>query len=97
MLFTALARSRPLVAVFGRQLPADVGPGVRSVALKPADPQGAEWTVVALGPHSAIALIAREHDDNQDRSDDDQWFDFVIAYQLSLVTAAASGLLARMP
>lgn len=96
--YRRLAETCPLMAVFGLDLPSDLGSGVRGVRLDPSDPLCAEWTVVALGPHNATALIAREHDDNDDhhRRDHDRRFDFVITYDRSLVTAAARGLLGRM-
>ena len=94
-----LATSCPMVAVFGQDMPQDLGSGVRGVELPANDPLCIEWTVVALGPHHAAALIAREHDDNQQRgrSDEDRRFDFVITHDRALVAAAARNLLARMP
>ncbi|CAN5631119.1 hypothetical protein BH09ACT7_BH09ACT7_58860 [soil metagenome] len=91
-----LATTCPLVAVFGQNLPTDLGFGVRGVELDPADPLCAEWTVVALGPHNATALIAREHAHERTCRDGDRRFDFVITYDRSLVTAAARDLLDRM-
>lgn len=105
--FTGITRDRyrdlagtcPLVAVFGQKLLPTLKSGVRGVVLDPADPLCSEWTVVALGPHIATALIAREHVDNGDRGrrDSDRRFDFVITYNRSLVTAAVRNLLDRMP
>lgn len=93
-----LAATCPLVAVFGQNLPPDLGSGVRGVELHPADPLCAEWTVIALGPHNATALIAREHahENARVRRDGDRRFDFVITYDRALVTAAARDLLDRM-
>ncbi|BBZ25937.1 hypothetical protein MMAD_02320 [Mycolicibacterium madagascariense] len=97
--YRRLGSSCPLVAVFGRDMPADLGSDVRGVMLHPADPLCTEWTVVAIGPHYAAALIAREHDDNAElrRSDDDRRFDFVITHDRGLVAEAARNLLERMP
>ena len=97
--YRMLAETCPLVAVFGLGMPANVGLGVRGVVLDPADSLCAEWTVVALGPLHAAALIAREHDDSRERPgrDGDRRFDFVITHDRSLVTAAARSLLERMP
>ena len=94
-----LARSSPLVAIFGQHLPSDLGPGIRGVALEPTDPLCTEWTVLALGAHTAAALIARECTDhrNHGRPDNDRLFDFTITYDRSLVTAAAHNLLDRIP
>lgn len=84
--------------MFAENLPTDLGPGVRQVCLAADDALAAEWTVVALGPHTAAALIAREHPDNalRGRSDADRRFDFIITYDRSLVTAAACNLLDRI-
>ena len=89
----------PLVAVFGRDMPTDLGPGVRGVTLHPSAPLCTEWTVVVLGPHYSAALIARERSDAVEmlRHDDDRRFDFVITYDRALVTAAARNLLDRIP
>jgi EAL domain-containing protein (putative c-di-GMP-specific phosphodiesterase class I) len=94
-----LAARSPLVAVFGRDMPTDLGPGVRGVALDPGDALTTEWTVLTLGPHTAAALIAREHGTGSGRThrDEDRRFDFVITYDRSLVTAAARNLLDRIP
>lgn len=93
-----LARSCPLVAVFGQKLPADLGFGIRGVALRDTDPLCNEWTVVALGAQIAVALIARECEDseNRDGPDNDRRFEFTITYNRSLVTAVARTLLDRM-
>jgi EAL domain-containing protein (putative c-di-GMP-specific phosphodiesterase class I)/DICT domain-containing protein len=97
--YRELAGRSAMVAVFGANMPADFGAGVRGIALEPTDALAMEWTVLALGPHMAAALIAREHDDNveETRSDEDRRFDFVITYDRAIVTAAARNLLARVP
>lgn len=103
--YTGLTRHRyrevaavsPLVAIFGRGLPEDLGPGVRGVDLDAGDPLCAEWTVVTLGPHHAAALIAREHEEITSRPDGDRRFDFTITYDRALVTMAARNLLDRIP
>ncbi|KAA0095980.1 EAL domain-containing protein [Mycolicibacterium sp. P1-18] len=94
-----LAGRSSMVAVFGANMPADFGSGVRGVALESTDALAKEWTVLALGPHLAAALIAREHDDDgeETRRDGDRRFDFVITYDRAIVTAAACNLLARVP
>ena len=94
-----LAARSSMVAVFGTNMPADVGFGVRGIALEPTDELAMEWTVLALGPHMAVALIARERDGDVDETgrDEDRRFDFVITYDRAIVTAAASNMLARVP
>lgn len=66
--------------------------------LGPADPLRMEWTILALGAQIAVALIAREHVDNdrECRRDEDRRFDFTITYDRPLVTSVAHNLLARM-
>ncbi|MGK2866302.1 MAG: EAL domain-containing protein, partial [Mycobacterium sp.] len=93
-----LAQSCPLVAVFGQELPADLGFGIRGVALRKTDPLCSEWTVVALGAQMAVALIARECGDPQVQggTDKDRRFEFIVTYNRSLVTAVARTLLDRM-
>ena len=97
--YRELAARSSMVAVFGANMPADFGSGVRGVALDPTDALALEWTVLALGPHMAAALIAREHVDDveETRRDEDRRFDFVITYDRAIVTAAACNLLARVP
>ena len=94
-----LATRSSMVAVFGANMPADLGFGVRGIALEPTDALAMEWTVLALGPHMAVALIARERDGDVDETgrDEDRRFDFVITYDRAIVTAAACNMLARVP
>jgi EAL domain-containing protein (putative c-di-GMP-specific phosphodiesterase class I) len=94
--YCALAERSPLVAVFGQDLPEDLGPRIRGVGLDPSDPLCAEWAVVVLGPHSAAAMLGRERADNVGVPDGDRRFDFVITYDRALVTTAARNLLDRM-
>jgi EAL domain-containing protein (putative c-di-GMP-specific phosphodiesterase class I) len=96
--YRQLAGTCPLVAVFGREMPVDLGHGVRGVTLAPEDPLCREWTVVALGAHTSVALIARERlvDGEYATSDGDRRFDFVMTHDRSLVTRAARNLLDRM-
>ncbi len=94
-----LARTSPLVAVFGQGMVEEPGDGIRGVSLTGDDPLNLEWTVVALGPHTAAALIARERERERGASpcaDGDRRFDFVITYDRELVTATARSLLHRM-
>ncbi len=95
--YCELARTSPLVAIFGEDVPVDLGPGVRGGPLHPADPLCSEWIVLALGSHNAAALIARERDGSDDAlPEGDRRFDFVITYERALVTAAARNLLDRL-
>ena len=91
------AKSSPLVAVFGEELPENLGRGIRGVRLSADDPLCSEWAVLILGPHHAAALIARERDDDGDVADEDRRFDFTITYDRLLVTVAARNLIDRIP
>lgn len=95
--YAALARFCPLVAVFGAELPTDLVEGIRAVTLSPTDPLCAEWTVLALGPQLAVALIARERPTaDHVSSEDDREFEFILTYDRDLVIDAAHSLLDRM-
>ena len=95
--YTALAATSPLVAVFSRGVAAEPSSGVRAVSLSPADPLGAQWIVLILGPHTAAALIARERTDLPATSEADRQFDFVVTHDRTIVTASACALLNRVP
>jgi EAL domain-containing protein (putative c-di-GMP-specific phosphodiesterase class I) len=95
-LFQDLAATSPLVVVLGRDVPADLGGGVRGVELQPPDPLCEEWVVVTLGADTCRALVARELA-GQARHDGDQRFEFLITSDRALVTRAARSLLSRVP
>ncbi|WP_263998492.1 sensor domain-containing phosphodiesterase [Mycobacterium yunnanensis] len=94
--YERLAVTAPLVAILGHDVGPRPAPGVRGVDLDSADPLCLEWTVVTLGPRTASALIAREHDPGADPRDDDRLFDFVLTYDRTLVAAVTRLLLARI-
>ncbi|MBJ7464894.1 MAG: EAL domain-containing protein [Mycolicibacterium sp.] len=94
--YLRLAQRSPLVAIFGQELPPDLGSGIRGVALSDSDPLCSEWTVVSLGAQTAVALIAREAPHLRGGPDRDRRFEFTITYNRSLVTAVARTLLDRM-
>jgi EAL domain-containing protein (putative c-di-GMP-specific phosphodiesterase class I) len=95
-IYQELATTSPLVAVFGRDVPADLGGGVRGVELQPDDPLCEEWVVVTIGAHTASALVARQIDDPASHVGNRR-FEFLITSDRALVTAAARSLLARVP
>ncbi len=92
--FTQLAARLPFVAALGVGMPAAPAPGVRGAALAIQDPLASEWTVVALGAHTATALIARDLGDTG--VDRDREFEFVISHDRTLVTAAAHSMVGRL-
>lgn len=91
-----LAITNPLVTVFGQDLPRTGDDELVLQRLAADDPLAAEWLVVAIGGHTAVALIARERAGRQ-RADADREFDFVIAHDRRLVADAARNLMARIP
>ncbi len=103
--FTALTRNRydiraassPLVAVFGQGIRADLGHGLRGIALDPSDSLIKEWSVVTLGPHTAAAVLARESTDTDPSATAERSFDVAITYNGALVAEAARNLLSRIP
>jgi EAL domain-containing protein (putative c-di-GMP-specific phosphodiesterase class I) len=95
-LYQELTKISPLVVVFGRDMPADLGGGVRGVALGPDDPLREEWAVVTLGADTCRALVARQVADAADQSGDRR-FEFLVTTDRAMVTKAARDLLARVP
>lgn len=89
-----LAGRSPLVAAFAVGLGADRSPGVHAVALDPADPLAGEWTVTAVGPHYAAALIARDLGD--DGPDNERRFEFVVTHDRPTVLAAMRSMMSRI-
>ncbi|MEU0496997.1 EAL domain-containing protein [Mycobacterium sp. NPDC006124] len=95
--YRELAKTSPLVALFGEGMSPDLGGGIRGVHLAADDPMCADWIVLALGAHTAAALIARERDGaDAPLAETERRFDFTITYDRALVTATAHYLLGRM-
>jgi EAL domain-containing protein (putative c-di-GMP-specific phosphodiesterase class I) len=94
---STIAERSALVAVFG-QNPPDLGPRVRRVTLDPGDPLSAESTIVALGPDTAAAVIAREKrcGASASKSPEFRRFDMAMTFDRANVTAAARNLLDRL-
>ncbi|WP_356948581.1 DICT sensory domain-containing protein [Mycobacterium simiae] len=90
-----LASTAPLVAIIGQHLP-PIPPPARPVDIAPTDPLAREWIVVALGGHTASALIARETH-NRHSCDLDRRFDFLVTHNRQLVAALAKNLMSRIP
>lgn len=93
--YSTLARQLPLVGVLGQGLAGTPAPGVRGASLAPDDDLAREWTVVALGAHEAVALIARIRPPDAD-DDGGVWFDFAVTHDRARVTEAALLLLERL-
>lgn len=89
--FARIARHSPLVAALGVGLDDEPVPGVRGAHLGDGDPLRGEWNVIVVGPHQAVALVARDlGDDGPDR---ERRFDFALTHDRDLVVAAAQSLL----
>ena len=95
LVYRDLAAMSPLVVVFGRDMPADLGGGIRGVALRSDDPLCDEWAVVTLGADTCRALVARELS-SPTSQDADRRFEYLITSDRALVTRAARSLLARV-
>lgn len=92
--YTRLAATLPLVCALGQQMPLSPAPGVRGARLAAQDALASEWTVVVLGAHEAVALIARDLGDQG--VDRDREFEFVVTHDRVLVTEAAHALIGRV-
>lgn len=93
--YERLAESTVLTAVLGEQMPARPAAGVRGGNLRPDDPLRAEWTVAALGPHFAAALVAHRIDDSPPSGPGR--FEAVVTHDRDIVIAATKTMLSRLP
>lgn len=96
-MYTTIAERSPLVAVFGEDLPGDLGNGIRGVRLEPDDPLAQEWVIVVIGSDSSAGLIARELPPPPGTPDRDRRFEVVITFDRQRVATAARCLLDRLP
>jgi EAL domain-containing protein (putative c-di-GMP-specific phosphodiesterase class I) len=92
-----LASSATLVAVFGAGIAANPAIGVLGTDVAEDDPLRREWGVVALAPHYAAAIAARELDDDQSGVPErERRLNAVLTHDRDLVVAAARALAARL-
>jgi EAL domain-containing protein (putative c-di-GMP-specific phosphodiesterase class I) len=92
--FSRLAEHAAFVGAVGVGMPSVPAPGVRGGNLRPNDLLRGEWDVIAVGPHFAGALVARDcGDDGPDRG---RRFDYAITHDRDLVIRAARALLATL-
>ena len=82
------------VCVLGRGVPREPLPGVRGGDLLPGDPVCAEWDLVLLDPHFAVALLARDLGDDGPAAD--RTFEFALTYDRATVERAAYALVAKL-
>ena len=92
--YASLATRAPLVAAFGRDLPAMPAPGVRGGSVADDDPLGDEWSLLILGPFTASAIVASDLGDLGPL--DQRRFRFCVTTDRDLVVTAAGMLLDRI-
>jgi EAL domain-containing protein (putative c-di-GMP-specific phosphodiesterase class I) len=92
--YASLAEHAALVGALGVGLPECPAPGVRGVEIDRADPLRGEWDVSVIGPHFAMAFVARELGD--DGEDMERRFDFAMTYDRRLAIDAARAMMTRV-
>ncbi len=92
--YTRLAAGAAFVGAFGVGLPPEPAPGVRGANLEDAEALRDEWCVIVVGPHSALALIARDLGDRG--ADGDRRFEYALTDDRDLVMQAARSLMLRV-
>ncbi|MCU0258163.1 MAG: EAL domain-containing protein [Solirubrobacteraceae bacterium] len=92
--YARLGADLAFCAVMGRDVPADVAPGVHGAAPGSGDPVHGEWTIAVVGPHYAAALVA--HERSMPGPDGEPVYDYVLTYDRGVATAVAASLTARV-
>lgn len=92
--YRTLADATGFVCALGEGLPAEPVPGVRGATLAASDPVRGEWDITVVGPHFAVALLARDLGDTG--PDAQRMFDYALTYQRPTVVAATNALLTRV-
>ena len=92
--FAMLAERAAFVGAVGKGMPAEPASGILGGELPADDPLDNEWNVIAVGPHFAGALVARDCGDGG--PDPQRRFDFVITHDRELVIQAAMALMTRL-
>jgi EAL domain-containing protein (putative c-di-GMP-specific phosphodiesterase class I) len=92
--YASLAEHAALVGALGVGLPECPAPGVRGVEIDRVDPLRGEWDVSVIGPHFAMAFVARELGD--DGEDMERRFDFAMTYDRRLAIDAARAMMTRV-
>ncbi len=95
-----LAERLPFVGALGAGSVGALPPGVRWARLSPDEPLAREWTVVVLGAHESVALVAREVRPSPVEgpgtgADAGREFEFAVTHDHGLVARAAQALLRR--
>lgn len=89
--YERIAPQLSLVGALGVGMAQNPARGVRGGLIRPENPLASEWTVTVVGPHDAVALIAR--DTGIGDSDSSRIFEYVITHHRPTVVAAARSLI----
>jgi EAL domain-containing protein (putative c-di-GMP-specific phosphodiesterase class I) len=89
--YERIAPHLSLVGALGVGMVQNPARGVRGGWIHPENPLAGEWTVTVVGPHDAVALIAR--DTGIGDSDSTRIFEYVITHHRPTVVAAARSLI----
>lgn len=92
--YKRLAAGAAFVGAFGVGMSPEPAPGVRGASLASGEALRDEWCVIVVGPHSALALIARDVGDGG--ADADRRFEYVLTEDRALVMHAARALMLRV-
>ena len=92
--YRRLADHVVFVGALGEGMSAEPMPGVRGAHLHPDDPVRGEWDIAVVGPHFAVALVARDLGDGGPEGD--RRFEYVLTHDRDLVVGLAGDLMARM-
>jgi hypothetical protein len=91
-----LAEHVTFVGALGAGMAAEPAAGVRGGHLGAGDPVRGEWDIAVVGPHFAVALVARDLGDDA-LPEDQRRFEFVLTHDRDLAVGVAGDLMARMP
>ncbi|GIF74040.1 EAL domain-containing protein [Asanoa siamensis] len=83
-----LRRRGVLTGVLGRGLPVEPGDNIRGGQRGVEEHLRGQWATVALGPHTAVALLARAATAGE--------YEYIVTYDRARVEAAARSLLGRL-
>ena len=89
--FERLAQRSSLVGALGVGMGSHPAIGVRGGSLTDGHALAGEWSVAMVGPHEAVALIAK--DKGMDGPETERCFDYVITHDRATVIAAARSLM----
>ncbi len=92
--YAGLAAGAAFVGAFGVGLAHEPAPGVRGASLEAGEALRDEWCVIVVGPHSTMALIARDMGDPG--RDDRRRFEYALTEDREVVMRAARALMLRV-